>query len=508
MNKHALVSLFAVAFLSLLASPLWAQTGAPMYVSKPGEEYFDFGDEPIRYIENDRVKIGFNLAIGGAVVYLEDKKNNSGNMINSYDWGRQIQLSYYSGPHPFIGPNGEKPSDSWAGLGWNPIQAGDCGGYGSRVLEFKIIGDDQAFVKARPMLWPNIGLLAECVFECRYRLIDNGFELEATIVNNRSDKTRYSAHGQETPALYTNAPWYKLVTYLGDKPYENEPTSTLVDLRDGNGWPWLNYYSPERWSALLNADNYGVGVFQPNSVRAAAGFAGGDGNKGQALGEKDSPTGYIAPHESIILDWNIKYTYRTTFIVGSLDEIRQTVYSLAQKEVKKTPAWEFKNDRQNWTYANTTDEGWNLQGKGLTFSLLPNESAIANSPDTFWQTKDADKLEITGDFAGSDANPVEKLTLIFTPVSPADACWYLQWSEGDKDSAKDRAEKEATHPRLPEFTVETPLKRAVGGKGWTVTVDLTKVKEYEGAMRRIQIAFPPSEGKVNLKSVKFSKSAQ
>ena len=155
MNKHALVSLFAVAFLSLLASPLWAQTGAPMYVSKPGEEYFDFGDEPIRYIENDRVKVGFNLAIGGAVVYLEDKKNNSGNMINSYDWGRQIQLSYYSGPHPFIGPNGEKPSDSWAGLGWNPIQAGDCGGYGSRVLEFKIIGDDQAFVKARPMPSPQ-----------------------------------------------------------------------------------------------------------------------------------------------------------------------------------------------------------------------------------------------------------------------------------------------------------------------------------------------------------------
>ena len=508
MNKRALVSLFVVAFLSLLAAPLWAQTGAPKYVSKPGEEYFDFGNEPIRYIENDRVKVGFNLAIGGAVVYLEDKKNNSGNMINSYDWGRQIQLSYYSGPHPFIGPNGEKPSDSWAGLGWNPIQAGDCGGYGSRVLEFKIIGDDQAFVKARPMLWPNIGLLAECVFECRYRLMENGFELEATIINDRSDKTPYLAHGQETPALYTNAPWYKLVSYLGDKPFENESTTTLVDLRDGNGWPWLNYYCPERWSALLNEDNCGVGVFQPKSTRAAAGFAGGDGNKGRPLGEKASPTGYIAPHETIILDWNIKYTYRTTFIVGSLDEIRRTVYALAQKEVKNAPVWEFKDDRQNWTYANTTDEGWDLQGKGLTFNLLPDAAVIAKSPDTFWLTKDTDKIEITGDFAGSDDNPVQNISLIFTPVSPADACWYLQWSEGDKDSAKDRAEKEAANPRLPNFTVDAPLQRADDGKAWTVTVDLTQIKEYKGAMRQLQLVFPPNNGKVNLKSVKFFKSAQ
>ena len=91
------------------------------------------------------------------------------------------------------------------------------------------------------------------------------------------------------------------------------------------------------------------------------------------------------------------------------------------------------------------------------------------------------------------------------PVSPADACWYLQWSEGAKDSAKDRAEKEAANPRLPEFTVEAPVKRADDGKAWSVSVDLLQVKEYKGAMRRIQLAFPKGEGKVNLKRVAFSK---
>ena len=78
--------------------------------------------EPVRYLENDRLKLGIHLGAGGAITYLEDKQRKSGNMVNSFDWGRQIQLSFYSGPKPYIGPNGETPDPTWAGLGWNPGQ--------------------------------------------------------------------------------------------------------------------------------------------------------------------------------------------------------------------------------------------------------------------------------------------------------------------------------------------------------------------------------------------------
>ncbi|MDR2680871.1 MAG: hypothetical protein LBC47_08705, partial [Tannerella sp.] len=81
-------------------------------------------DSSMRYLENDRIKLGIDLSIGGAVTYLSDRDNGGKNMINSADWGRQIQMSFYSGPWPYIGPNGEKPTDNWAGLGWNPIQSG------------------------------------------------------------------------------------------------------------------------------------------------------------------------------------------------------------------------------------------------------------------------------------------------------------------------------------------------------------------------------------------------
>ncbi|MBR5626609.1 MAG: hypothetical protein IKW74_03180, partial [Thermoguttaceae bacterium] len=163
MKKFLSVILMTIVFLGI------AQVRA-------GEEKgYDYGDQPMRYLENDRIKLGIDLSVGGAVTFLTDAKNGAGNMINSADWGRQIQLSYYSGPNPYIGPNGEKPSEDWAGLGWNPIQTGDCGGFRSKVLEFKQISPDSFYVKTRPMQWPHHNVPGECTFECLYTIKDNTF---------------------------------------------------------------------------------------------------------------------------------------------------------------------------------------------------------------------------------------------------------------------------------------------------------------------------------------------
>lgn len=476
----------------------------PKVVDVPGDSYFDYGDEPMRYLENDRVKLGLDLSLGGAVTYLEDKLNHSGNMINSYDWGRQIQLSYYSGPKPFIGPNGEQPSPSWAGLGWNPIQSGDCGGYRSRVLDFDKKSDSEAFLRARPMLWPNSGVPAECLFECRYQLTDNGFTLDATIVNNRSDKTQYQGRSQETPAVYTNAPWYKLVSYLGDKPFENEPITVIVDKNDGKGWPWVNYYTPEYWSALVDENNYGLGVYQPFSGESSSGFHGGDEPKGKDLGDKSVATGYIAPREVTILDWNIKRTYRATFIVGSVDEIRETVYKLAKNDVMETPKWNFKNDRQNWSYENAVDEGYPIVDS-LKILLESGRQAVAKSPVTFWKTSNASTLNIDASFETNDESTDEEqtITIRLIPVSPADSVDYLAWSEGSKNAAAERAEKEKKYPRLNDVTVDATVK--FDGRRRVVSLDLSDVKDYEGAMKRVDIIFPNIDGKATVYSVGFDK---
>lgn len=502
MSRYLINSLlFASVFCFAIA--LNAQEPNYKFLDTPGDSYYTFGSESTRYLENERVKLGLDLALGGAVVYLEDKANNSGNMINSYDWGRQIQLSYYSGPRPFIGPNGEQPSPSWAGLGWNPIQSGDCGGYRSRVLKFEQKGDSEIVLVCRPMLWPHVGVPAECLFECRYVLMDNGFSLYATIINNRSDKTQYPLCSQETPALYTNAPWYKLVSYLGDKPFENEPITVIVDKNDGKGWPWRNYYAPENWSALLNEKDYGVGVYQPFSTYASSGFHGGDDAKGKDYGAKDVPTGYIAPRETTILDWNIKRTYRADFIVGSLQEIRETVYRLAQNERQITPNWVFTNDRCNWGYDNATDDGFPIVDS-LKINVGAKENAVAKSPETFWKADDAALLQI--DILAPKLERVDgTITVRFVPVSPADFVDYLQWSDSANNKEQEKIDLEKKHPRLPDVYVDVPVK--FNGERQTLEVDLTKVEGYKGAMKRVEIIFPKTEMKVQLFRVGFAKQS-
>ena len=55
-------------------------------------------DDHIVYVENEHIRLGVNLALGGAITYLAAQGGK--NLINSYDWGRQVQLSFYGLPRP------------------------------------------------------------------------------------------------------------------------------------------------------------------------------------------------------------------------------------------------------------------------------------------------------------------------------------------------------------------------------------------------------------------------
>ncbi|KAA6347998.1 hypothetical protein EZS27_004535 [termite gut metagenome] len=420
----------------------------------------------VQYLENSRVKLGIDLSIGGAVTYLSDRDNGGKNMINSADWGRQIQLSYYSGPAPFIGPKGEQPSEAWAGLGWNPIQSGDYGGNRSKVLEFEYRGDNAMFVRCQPMQWPHTaGISGDCEFECLYTLTGNVFTLEATIVNKRPDKTQYSARHQEMPALYTNGPWYKLVTYLGDQPFSNRPVTTLVDKNDGKGWPWLFFYSPEQWVALLDDNGKGIGVFQPDAMLFDAGFHGGDALKGTG-DEKSGQTGYIAPVTSQILDHNIRWTYTTAFVLGTVDDIRN--YAKSHRQTNLCPEWVFRDSRLGWYYeGNAHDTGWPLPGM-LDFAFSKN--AVLTRSEIFWKAEDAPVLEIEGAFATAD----KQLTLI--------------------------VELRPTDEKKNSFSISQPVN--ADGVNRTSLINLSVLPDYNGAIKGIKLKFS-DEGSAKIKRIKF-----
>jgi len=240
------------------------------------------------------------------------------------------------------------------------------------------------------MQWPLDNEPGECTFESWIQIEDNVVKVRSRINNRRTDTTQYSSRGQELPAVYTNGPWYRLFSYTGEKPFTNGKlsrfTKTWTSFKDVDGSPWEHWTATENWAALVNDNDWGLGVFKPDTYSFVGGFFGIPG-KGTS---KDGPTGYISPIRDEILDHNIEYEYEYVLIVGKLQEIRRYVYEHSQH--KSPPDYHFGKDRQHWVYRNANDAGWPIRGELNV--LLDKDDPQFIGPVGFWQARDVPKIYI------------------------------------------------------------------------------------------------------------------
>lgn len=343
-------------------------------------------DDNLIFIENEFLRIGANISLGGALTYLAEKGKK--NLINSHDWGRQVQMSFYAYPVPYK-PEGSEMAECWKFIGWNPIQSGDFYRNRSRVLEYKA-DENEIYVKCIPMHWPLDNRPGECTFEVWYRL--DGYKVNVTsrINMDRPDKTQYAARHQELPAVYTNGEWYKGVSYVGKKPFTGGKLTELVTKENGLGWPWLNFYPTENWSALVDDNNYGLGIYIGFTSLSKIGFFGEKGFGGP----RDDQTGYIAPLAAEILDHNAVYSYDYSLIVGQIDFIRATAAELHQNAKHK---YCFDNDRDHFYYKNITDKGYPTGGC-LDFDFAPDGEL--KSPPMFFNNEESKSILLDAAFDG------------------------------------------------------------------------------------------------------------
>lgn len=338
------------------------------------------------YLDNGVIRIGVNLEAGGAIAYLS-KSGDDTNLVNNWDWGRQVQMSHYSGPVPFRVP-GKEPDPRWVGLGWNPVQAGDHFRNPSKILAHENDGRSIR-VKCIPMQYALDNVPAECTFECRITLEGNAAQVTSRMVVDRPDKTQYPARSQELPAVYTIGTLHRLMTYTGDRPFTGDALTQIIkseeEKRKG-GWPWVRYQATESWAALVNDEDWGVGVWHPGCTSFVGGFHGRPGEGGT----HDDPTGYISPVRNAIIDHNIAYEYRYVLIVGTLRQIREYVYEKAQRPAP--PTYRFKDDRQHWYYHHATDTGWPI--KGELHVLLNGQHPQLIGPSCIWTASTAPKVWI------------------------------------------------------------------------------------------------------------------
>ena len=353
-------------------------------------------DSNMSFLDNGEIRLGVDLSIGGSVTYLADSKKRE-NVINSHDWGRQVQMSFYSGPIPFE-PEGKTVNQQWKPLGWNPIQSGDCFGNRSKVLEHKNNGKE-IYVRCIPMHWPAKNVPGQCTFEAWYRLEGRAVRVRSRLNNARDDKTQYPGRGQEQPAVYTNGPWHRLFTYDSDAPFTG---AALREIRNDNPKPgvggvgirWAYWKATEKWAALVNDEKWGLGVWSEGPVHFCGGFFG---NRGKG-GPKDAATGYIAPLGREILDHDIQYEYRYTLVLDSLENIRKYVYEHAPRPAP--PKYAFESNRLGWIYRGAHDTGLPQKGdlegalKGGLNVIADGPGMMLVGPDTFWKADRSHVLKL------------------------------------------------------------------------------------------------------------------
>ena len=360
---------------------------------KPFDSYLT--EENLVFIENEYIRLGANLSLGGALTYLSEKGKK--NLINSYDWGRQVQMSFYNHPIPFV-PKGHEMAERWKHIGWNPIQSGDVYRNRSRILDY-YANESEIYVKCIPMHWPLDNCEGECTFEVWYKLDGYKVNVMSRLNNNRPDKTQYEARWQELPAVYTNGEWYKGVSYVGKKPFTGDKLTEIVTKDDGLGYPWLQFYPTENWSALVDDNNYGLGIYIPTTSFSKIGFWLED-KKG--YGEvRDRQTGYVAPFAPEVLDHNVVYTYTYSLIIGQIDFIRQTAYELDKNADRLHYC--FKNDRDHFYYKNITDGGFPTGGC-LDFDFVKDSEF--KSPAVFFDKESCKKIILDAAFDGAISGEV------------------------------------------------------------------------------------------------------
>lgn len=270
------------------------------------------------YMENERYRIGIELAWGGGLSYLADKQapEGLGNLLNNYDTGRLVQQSYYgTSEPPFV--CGEFMGQRW---GYNPVQGGDRTNAKSKLVDLEIT-EGSVYVKCRPRDWGHEAWYTPSYMENTY-----AFDGDVVRVDNRFvdfSGWEHPKRGQEVPAFYTISYLGNFWFYDGEKPWTGDELSVRRDLIFWpEDWPRHRFPLPEgdteTWCAWTDDNDWGIGLYVPGVELLVGGRHMYNGTKEP----HHAATNYVAPLKSLKLQSFVPLEYSYLIYTGSLADIR------------------------------------------------------------------------------------------------------------------------------------------------------------------------------------------
>lgn len=271
--------------------------------------------------------------------------------------------------------------------------AGDVVGHAGFVSKIeKNDTTNSIYIQSVPLQWACDNVPCDCIFEKWIQLSGSAVVVNARLTNSRKDKMQYGSYGQELPAIYTIGSLYQTVAYNGTSPFTNGSLTYFQQTGESE------ILATEHWAAIVNKDNWGLGVFQPGSIFIRSNFFGTPGN----YGPMDSPTGYLSPYHREILDWNIVYDYQFHLVLGNLDDIRTYAYT-NREAISNCLVTDFRYNasRQHWYYINANDSGL---PNGYWQVIMEQIDPQIYSPNCFWKTQEHPYVYINASFSTGQAS--------------------------------------------------------------------------------------------------------
>lgn len=254
-----------------------------------------------KYIENDFVRLGVDLASGGGVFYFSQVRPKR-NLVNHKDKGRLIQQSYY----------GDEDGSLWSGKKWrwNPVQGGNYQDKPSKILSFKHTRGS-LFVKTQPKHWATGEDIKDAVME--ETIVLNGPVAHLHFRFHYFGSRTFNPRHQELPAVFVDYTLSKLVFYNGRQPWTEGTLTTKTPL-----FPNEYYGADEEWAAYVDENGWGLGAFFPGTSQLTC-----YRYKGDASTDSDGDgTSYFAPIQTLGISPGWTFEYDLYITIGTLEEIR------------------------------------------------------------------------------------------------------------------------------------------------------------------------------------------
>jgi hypothetical protein len=197
---------------------------------------------------------------------------------------------------------------------YNPVQGGSWDGKRSKVLAFKR-DKTTLFAKVEPLSWSGGQTCPEAIMEQSIAL--DGcvahIRFKMTYTGEDQGKPRH----QEMPAVFVDYALENLVYPEGSEIKRRIP-----------GWPNERGRTTGEWTAWLDDDDWGIGIYTPGTPDFTCYRHHGDGT----AGEKGSACSYVAPVRTFALTKGLAVEYDVYLTIGTLEEIRQRFNAIRGKK--------------------------------------------------------------------------------------------------------------------------------------------------------------------------------